>query len=151
MDIGKCDFEIHQVKYLALIIYSATEDRQAGSVSMDSVKTNVIKDWKSPSNLKDIQSFIAFANFYHQFIKDFAKMASSLTALTKKNVVFKWEEPEQNTFESIKKAFSTAPILQHFDLDKEYVVETDTSDYISSAVLSQPDYEEALHPIAFLL
>ena len=77
-------------------------------------------------------------------------MASSLTALTKKNIVFKWEEPEQNAFESIKKAFNTVPILQHFDLDKECVVETDISDYISSAVLSQPDHEGVLHPIAFL-
>ena len=63
-------------------------------------------------------------------------MASSLTALTKKDVIFKWEEPEHNTFENIKKAFSTAPILQYFNLDKECVVKTDTSDFISSAVLS---------------
>ena len=54
-------------------------------------------------------------------------------------------------FESIKKTFSTAPILQHFDLEKECVVETDTSDYVSGAVLSQPDYEQVLHPVAFLL
>ena len=53
-------------------------------------------------------------------------------------------------FESIKKVFSTAPILQHFDLEKECVVETDTSDYISGAVLSQPDHEGVLHPVAFL-
>ena len=46
--------------------------------------------------------------------------------------------------------FSTAPILQHFDLEKECVVETDTSDYISGAVLSQPDHEEVLRPVAFL-
>ena len=105
-------------------------------MSMDSAKTNVIRDWKSPSNLKDIQSFIAFANFYQWFIKDFAKMASPVTALTKKNVVFRWEEPEQSAFENIKKAFSTAQILQYLDLDKECVVKTDTSDYISSAVLS---------------
>ena len=31
---------------------------------MDSAKTNIIKDWKLPSNLKDIQSIIVFANFY---------------------------------------------------------------------------------------
>ena len=96
---------------------------------------NAIKDWKSSSNFKNTQSFIVFANFYQQFIKDFAKMASLLTTLTKKNIIFKWEEPKQNTFESIKKAFSTASIPQHFDLDKECVVETDISDYISSAVL----------------
>ena len=41
-----------------------------------------------------MQSFITFANFYHWFIKDFAKLASLLTALTKKNVTFKWETPE---------------------------------------------------------
>ena len=117
---------------------------------MDPAKTDTIKEWKPPASLKEVQSFIAFANFYRQFIKDFAKLASLLTALTKKNVAFKWETPEQCLFESIKKAFSTAPILQHFDLEKECVVETDTSDYISGAVLSQPDHEGVLRPVAFL-
>ena len=46
--------------------------------------------------------------------------------------------------------FSTAPILQYFDLEKECVVETDTSDYVSGAVLSQPDHEGVLHPVGFL-
>ena len=58
--------------------------------------------------------------------------------------------PEQHAFESIKEAFSTAPILQHFDPEKECVVETDASDYVSSAVLSQPDHEGVLCPVAFL-
>ena len=150
VDISKCDFEVYQVKYLGLIIQSATEDSQPRSVSMDPAKTNTIKKWKPPASLKEVQSFIAFANFYHRFIKDFAKLASPLTALTKKNVAFKWETPEQRLFESIKKAFSTAPILQHFDPEKECVVETDTSDYVSGAVLSQPDHEGVLHPVAFL-
>ena len=111
---------------------------------MDPAKTDAIKEWKPPASLKEVQSFIVFANFYHWFIKDFAKLASPLTALTKKNIAFKWETPEQHLFESIKKVFSTTPILQHFDLEKECVVETDTSDYVSGAVLSQPDHEEVL-------
>ena len=119
-------------------------------MSIDPAKTNAIKEWKPPASLKEVQSLIAFANFYHQLIKDFAMLASPLTALTKKNVAFKWETPEQRLFESIKKVFSTAPILQHFDLEKECVVETDTSDYVSGAVLSQPDHEGVLHPVAFL-
>ena len=150
VDISKCDFEVHQVKYLGFIIQSATEDSQPRSVSIDPAKTDTIKEWNPPVSLKEVQSFIAFANFYRWFIKDFAKLASPLTALTKKNVAFKWETPEQCLFKSIKKVFSTAPILQHFDLEKECVVKTDTSDYISGAVLSQPDHEEVLHPVAFL-
>ena len=58
-------------------------------MSIDPIKTDAIKEWRSPASLKDVQSFIAFANFYHHFIKDFAKLASSLTTLTKKNIVFK--------------------------------------------------------------
>ena len=58
-------------------------------MSMDPAKTNTIKEWKPPTSLKEVQSFIAFANFYRWFIKDFAKLASPLTALTKKNVAFK--------------------------------------------------------------
>ena len=150
VDISKCNFEVHQVKYLGLIIQSATEDGQPGSVSMDPAKTDAIKEWKPPASLKEVQSFIAFANFYRRFIKDFAKLASPLTALTKKNVAFKWEMPEQHAFESIKEAFSTALILQHFDPEKECVVETDASDYVSSAVLSQPDHKGVLRPVAFL-
>ena len=119
-------------------------------MSIDPAKTDTIKEWKPPASLKEVQSFITFVNFYRQFIKDFTKLTSLLTALTKKNVAFKWETPEQCLFESIKKTFSTTPILQHFDLEKECVVETDTSDYISGAVLSQPDYEEVLHSVAFL-
>ena len=117
---------------------------------MDPAKTDAIKEWRLPASLKDMQSFIAFANFYQHFIKDFAKLTSPLTTLTKKNVIFKWEEPEQNSFEGIKKVFSTAPILQHFDPDKECVVQTDISDYVSSAILSQPDHDEVLHLVAFL-
>ena len=145
VDISKCDFEVYQVKYLGLIIQSATEDSQPRSVSIDPAKTDTIKEWNPSASLKKVQSFIAFANFYHWFIKDFAKLASLLTALTKKNVAFKWETPEQCLFESIKKVFRTAPILQYFDPEKECVVETDTSDYVSGAVLSQPDHEEVLH------
>ena len=91
VDISKWNFEVHQVKYLGLIIQSATKDGQPGSVSMDPAKTDAIREWKPPASLKEVQSFIAFANFYHQFIKDFAKLASPLTALTKKNIAFKWE------------------------------------------------------------
>ena len=97
-------------------------------------------------------SSILFAAFceYIKTVFLLGRNTSPLTALTKKNVAFKWETPEQCLFESIKKVFSTAPILQHFDPEKECVVETDTSDYVSGAVLSQPDYEGVLHPVAFL-
>ena len=51
---------------------------------------------------------------------------------------------KEAVFQAIKKAFSTAPVLQHFDSNKEYMLETDASNYVSAAVVSQPDYEGVL-------
>ena len=55
---------------------------------------------------------------------------------------------EEATFQAIKKAVSTALVLQYFDPNKECTMETSASDYISAAVLSQLDYESALQPVA---
>ena len=117
---------------------------------MDPAKTHAIDTWESLKSTKDVQSFLGFANFYKRFIKDFAKLAFSLTALTKKDQPFQWTATEESAFQVITKAFSTAPVLQHFDPDKECTVETDAFDYVSAAVLSQPDHEGTLRLVAFM-
>ena len=49
-------------------------------------------------------------------------------------------------FQAIKKAFSSVPVLLHIDPDKECTLETNASNYVSGAVLSQPDHESILWP-----
>jgi hypothetical protein len=46
-------------------------------------------------------------------------------------------------------AFTTAPALRHFNHEKEVIIETDASDYVSAGVLSQRDDEGILHPVAY--
>ena len=150
LDIDKCKFEVYKTKYLGLIIQSASPEGHSRCVKMDPVKTSAINTWKSPKYLNDVQGFLGFANFYKRFIKDFAKLASFLTSLTRKDKEFQWTPIEEIAFQAIKKAFSSAPVLLHFDLDKQCTVETDASNYISGAILSQPDYEGILRPVAFM-
>jgi len=52
-------------------------------------------------------------------------------------------------FDTLKRAFTTAPTLRHFDHDRQIIVETDASDYVSAGVLSQYDDDGILHPVAF--
>ena len=80
----------------------------------------------------------------------FARLTSPLTALTKKNQPFQWTATEESVFQAIKKACSTALVLQHFDLDKECTVKTNASDYVFATVFSQPDHENILRPVAFM-
>jgi hypothetical protein len=86
-------------------------------IRMDPSKVFVVVDWPTPMNVKDVQSFLGFANFYRRFIKDFAKKAAPLTKLTKKDTPFVWNADCKRLFENLKEAFTTAPILRYFDPD----------------------------------
>jgi hypothetical protein len=72
-----------------------------------------------------------------------------LTKLTKKLVPFHWKPDQRRAFVELKEAFTTAPVLAHFNFEKEIVLETDASSYVSAGVLSQYDDQGVLHPVAF--
>jgi hypothetical protein len=142
----KCHFHKLKVKYLGFIITT-------NSVRMDPEKVSCVLDWQTPRNVTDVQCFLGFANFYRRFIRDYSRVVSPLTRLMKKEdgkyVPFVWGPTQQTAFDGLKTAFTTAPVLPHFDYDREIVVETDASDYVSAGVLSQYDDEGTLHPVAF--
>ena len=73
-----------------------------------------------------------------------------LIALTKKDVKFFFSDSCESAFESLKKAFVTAPILIHFDPEKETFVEADSSDWVSAGILSQLDDKGEFRPVAFM-
>jgi hypothetical protein len=138
----KCEFFTQTTTYIGLIV------SQEG-ISMDPKMTKAIKEWQSPKCIKDVQAFLRFANFYRQFIQEFSALASPLSALTKKVAPFICSEKAENAFLALKQAFTTAPILHHFDPEKPILVETDASDYVSAGILSQHDKEGRLHPVAY--
>jgi len=138
----KCEFHKTEVKYLGLII-------GADGIKMDPSKVETVKPWPPPENLRDVRAFLGFANFYHRFVKGYSMVVEPLTRLTRKGQPFKWETKQQESFDGLKTSFTTAPILRRFDHDRDIVVETDASDFVSAAVLSQYDDEGTLHPVAF--
>ncbi len=142
VDITKCEFHVNRVPYLGLII--TTE-----GIKMDPAKIETIVQWPSLINVKDVQSFLGFANFYRRFIYGYSRLASPLTRLTRKDVPFVWDAECQAAFETLKKAFTSDVILRHYDPDREIVVETDASDFVSGGILSQYDEQGELHPIAY--
>jgi len=120
---------------------------------MDREKVSCVLGWETPKSVTDVQCFLGFANFYTRFIKDYSKVVMPLTRMTKKEggkyVPFVWGLEQQAAFDLLKKAFTSAPILHHFDYDRELIVETDASEYVLAGILSQYDDEGVLHPVAF--
>ena len=71
--------------------------------------------------------------------------------LTKKDVKFAWNAECETAFQQLKHKFVLAPNLMHFDAEKEIIVETDASDYVSASIMSQYDDNGILHPVAYFL
>ncbi|MBW0496704.1 hypothetical protein O181_036419, partial [Austropuccinia psidii MF-1] len=82
---------------------------------MDEAKVQQILNWQPPRNLKALQSFLGFTNFYRRFIKNYSKKISSLTSFLKKDSCFPLNEEALSQFHQLKEAFTTAPVLSHFN------------------------------------
>jgi uncharacterized membrane protein len=140
--MDKCVFHQNKVDFLGYVISD-----QGISMAEDKVKT--ILDWHSPKSVKDVQSFIGFANFYRRFIDGFSKICKPITdSLREGGAKFEWTEPCEEAFRELKHRFTTAPILRHFDPESLTQLETDASDFAIGAVLSQL-YIRIWHPVAF--
>ena len=75
-------------------------------------------------------------------------MARPLNDLLKKDVAFEWTEAQQNAFDTLKKKFTTAPVLAYPDNDCQFRLECDASNYTTGAVLSILK-EDKWHPVAY--
>ena len=101
------------------------------------------------SRVKDIQSFLGFANFYWWFINDYAKIVIPLTHLMCKSISFQFSEKAHEAFINLKNAFTSPPILSHWIPEALIIVKTDASNYTIAAILSTITPDEEVHPIAF--
>ena len=146
----KCEFHKETVRYLGLIISTK-------GISMDEDKVETVRNWSKEkktengrlNNLFEVQQFLGFCNYYRRFILKYSEKAEPLTRLTKKDEPFVWGSEQQLPFETMVEAFTTAPTLRHFDHEREVIIETDASNYVSAGILSQRDDEGVLHPVAY--
>ncbi len=142
MNIIKCKFHVTQVSYLELIIIIE-------EIKMNSFKINIIVNWLILINVKDVQSFLDFANFYIRFIYDYSRITISLTRLIRKDVLFFWSQKCQIAFNILKKVFTFKIILHYYNSDHKIVIEINALNYVFKDILSQYDENEILHSVAY--
>jgi len=119
-------------------------------IKMEKEKVDGILSWPEPRNIKDVRKFLGLANYYRRFIKNFAQVARPMNMLTRKDVKWQWKEEQQKAFDELKRIFTTKPVLVAPDLDKEFRVEADASNYATGGVLSMKDSDELWRPVAFI-
>ena len=112
-------------------------------------KITTIANWPEPHKVKDIQSFLGFTNFYHQFIFNYSNITVLRTRLTWQDAPWNFSEECCHSFNTLKHAFTTMPILTHFILDTPITMETDTLDYTVTSILSITCADGELRPVTF--
>ena len=142
INIIKCKFYITQVSYLELIIIIE-------KIKMNSSKINIIVNWFILINVKDVQSFLDFANFYKRFIYDYSRIATSLIHLIRKDVLFVWSQKYQIAFNILKKVFTFKIILHHYNSDHKIVIEINVLNYVFKDILFQYDENEIFHSVTY--
>ncbi|GJE99152.1 polyprotein [Phanerochaete sordida] len=138
----KCEFDRSEVTYLGYLL-------GADGIRMDPKKLDTVASWPEPQNVKDVQSFLGFTNFYRRFVDNYARIVLPLNTLTRKDTPFSFSSACRDAFNALKKALLSYPVLRHFDAARPCTLCTDASDFAISGVLQQPDDLGLLHPVGY--
>ena len=125
----KCVWKVKKVLFLGVVMGK-------GKVEMEEDKVAGVLKWPMPQCIRDMRKFLGLANYYRHFVKDFAKVALPMNKLTRKDEKWKWKGEQQKAFEQLKEIFTSRPMLVTPDLDKEFRVEADASNFATGGVLS---------------
>ena len=117
----KCRFVVSKVLYLE-------HELSKQGICVDSSKTDAVRTFPVPKTQRDVRSFLGLCNFYRRYVENFSKIAKPLNRLSEKDKPFKWIEACQNSFDSLKQALITAPMLDYPDLNSKFILTTDASD-----------------------
>ena len=138
----KCKFHSELIDYLGYIL-------SPSGLTISNDKVKIIQDWPESKKVKNIQSFLGFANFYYQFIFNYLDIVIPLICLTQKDISWKFDSSCRDTSNSLKKAFTSTSILTHWISNAQLIVETNTSDYTLTTILSIVNKDNEVYLVAF--
>ena len=91
----KCEFGKHSVKYLGHIVKN-------GTIHVNLDKVAAFQTWPTPTCVKEVQQFLGLANYYHEYIKNFAKLTAPLSDVWSPKMTQQWQEHKQSAFDTLK-------------------------------------------------
>ena len=80
-------------------------------ISVDPSKFEAILNWERPKNVCEIRSFLGLTGYYRRFVEGFARLATPMTQLTRKDMKFIWNDECELAFEELKRRLTSGPIL----------------------------------------
>jgi hypothetical protein len=127
---SKCEFWINEVSFLGHVI-------SLEGINVDLGKVRDVLDWKPPTSITQVCSFLGLAGYYRRFILNFSKISKPITKLLKKDNKYMWSKDCDEVFNTLKKLLTTSPLLAESDIAKPFDVYCDASGTGLECVLMQ--------------
>lgn len=100
-------------------------------------KIKAVREMPAPTDVSGVRRFLGMIQYLSKFLPRLADMTTPLRELTKKDVIYEWQEAQEKSFEAVKKAVSEVPVLRYYDLKQTVTVQCDASQSGLGAVLMQ--------------
>jgi hypothetical protein len=104
---------------------------------VDPSKVKEVWEWKPPTLMSEVWSFLRLAGYHRWFIPNFSKIAKPITELLKKGNKYVWSQACDEAFKHLKKLLTTSPVLAQPDTTKSFDVYCDASSTSLGSVLMQ--------------
>ncbi|XP_041451951.1 uncharacterized protein LOC121405348 [Drosophila obscura] len=141
LNLDKCELFKQTITFLGHQIH-------ADGISPGEVKTNAIALFSTPSNVTEVRQFLGLSGYFRKFVAGYAIISDPLNTLLRKDQTFKWEQPQQDAFDELKRRLISKPVVTSYRLDAEHELHTDDSAVGLAGVLLQKD-EDQMKPIAY--
>jgi hypothetical protein len=142
VNIDKCRFFSRKIHFLGHVISDE-------GIRPDESKIEKVKNFPTPTNIKQVRGFLGLASYYRKFIKDFALIAKPLNQLLKNDEEFIWNDERELSFQTLKNCLISYPILRHPDFNRPFYLYTDASGTALGAVLQQFDEDNKEYVVAY--
>ncbi|GBG89158.1 hypothetical protein CBR_g48865 [Chara braunii] len=142
VNLEKCEFGLTKILYLG-------HEVSAEGIRPEDAKVASIRDWRRPQTFTEVRSFLGMCDNYRNFVKNYSKVASPSTDLTRLDTPWDWSDECEGAFKRLKHALMNHEVLMVPDPQKPFIVTTDASQYDIGAVLAQQDGKK-LRPIEYM-
>lgn len=117
-------------------------------VAIDPDRTKSIRDFPTPTNVREVNRLAGMLNFFNKFIPHYSATMSPINLLRKKGVRFFWGQEQERALQKLKRAITNPPILKTADFHKKFILQTDASNSGLGAVLLQ-ECDGSRQPVAY--
>ena len=138
----KCAIRVDRVRYLG---YSISRN----GLEPNQDKVQAILKASAPKNVQALQSFLGCVNFYNRFLPDMSSVLKPLNNFLRKGVPCNWTDECEKVFAQVKRMLTSAPVLAHFEVNENLVVECDASPYGIGMCLMHEYADGSRRPVCY--